>query len=293
MTPEDVAFGSGSDECAAWLYRPSGVSGLVPCVVMAHGFSMTRHDGLREYADALVGAGVAVLVIDHRHLGDSGGEPRQRFRASEQADDVRAAVSWARGLPGVDPERIVLWGFSFAGGTAVNVAAGDPRIAGLVLVCPFLDGRSRVLGTLRRTPLVATRIMGAALMDMSGRHTTIPVTGAPGSYAAMAFEGEEAGFTASARDASPWRNEISPGVFATVAFHRPVRRARALSMPVWVCLGEDDVTVSRTAIERLASRAPHAELHRYRVDHFGPCLPPQQALIAKDQADWVRRTFAL
>lgn len=291
MTREDLTVRSGSDDCAAWLYRPVAPAGPVPCIVMAHGFSMTRHDGLDEYAATFVAAGVAVLVIDHRHLGDSGGALRQRFRADEQAADVRAAIGVARGLDGVDPDRIVLWGFSFAGGTAVDVAATDPRVAGLVLVCPFLDGRARVLGTLRRTPVVALRVMAAAIRDLSGRHTTIPVTGPPGSLAAMAFEGEAEGFAAAARDGSPWRNEISPGAFATVAFHRPVRRAARLRMPVWVCLGEDDITVSRSAVEQLASRAPRAELHRYRVDHFGPCLPPHQSAIAADQADWIRRTI--
>ncbi len=116
-------------------------------MVMSHGFSMTRHDGLVPYAQALAGAGASVLVFDHRHLGDSGGEPRQRFRIAEQAEDVRAAIAYARTLDGVDPARIVLWGFSFSGGTAVNVAAADASLAGLILLCPFLDGLARVLNT--------------------------------------------------------------------------------------------------------------------------------------------------
>ena len=36
---EDLTFPSGEDTCAAWLYRPAGVAGPVPCIVMAHGFT--------------------------------------------------------------------------------------------------------------------------------------------------------------------------------------------------------------------------------------------------------------
>ncbi len=100
MTREDVTFQSGGDEIAAWLY-PGGST----CVVMAHGFSLTRHDGLDTYATALNQAGATVLVFDHRYLGDSGGEPRQRVRVKQQAEDYRAAVAYARQLDGVDPDQ--------------------------------------------------------------------------------------------------------------------------------------------------------------------------------------------
>lgn len=52
----DITFPSGSAKCAAWLYYPTGTDNKVPCVVMAHGFSLTRHDGLILYAEALARA---------------------------------------------------------------------------------------------------------------------------------------------------------------------------------------------------------------------------------------------
>lgn len=291
-TRTNHTFTSGGSECAAWLFRPDpdpsgGTPG--PCVVMSHGFSMTRHDGLVPYAQALAGAGASVLVFDHRHLGDSGGEPRQRFRIAEQAEDVRAAIAYARTLDGVDPARIVLWGFSFSGGTAVNVAAADASLAGLILLCPFLDGLARVLNT---RPGLVGWIVPKALQDLAGRRVLIPVTAAPGGRAAMTLPGEADGFAAASDTASPWRNEISPGVFATVAFHRPFKKAAQLTCPVWVGLGERDVSVSKRAIERFADRAVDAELHRYDVDHFEPFHGAPPEVIAADQADWLRRTFS-
>jgi pimeloyl-ACP methyl ester carboxylesterase len=253
---------------------------------MAHGFSLTRHDGLPTYAERLTAAGAAVLVFDHRYLGDSGGEPRRRFRTREQQADWRAAVWFARRLAGVDPARIVLWGFSFSGGHAVTTAAADPQIAAALVLCPMVDGLARALST---PPAVSAWLTPRALADRFCRHNLVAVTGQPGEYAAMTLPGEADGFHAVVPDGSPWRNEISPGVFLSVAMHRPVARARSLAMPLWVGLGEQDVSVSAGAVERLAERAPQGELHRYPYDHFGAFLGDGPERVAGDQIDFLRR----
>jgi dienelactone hydrolase len=257
---------------------------------MGHGFSLTRHEGLSAYAERLAQAGATVLVFDYRHLGDSPGEPRQRFRKTKQRQDWRSAVAAAGALPGVDPERIVLWGFSFGGGHAVETAAADPSIAAGVVLCPFLDGLARVLAT---PPRVAAWLVPRAVADMAGRHNLVPVTGRPGERAAMPFPGEAEGFAAVVPPGSPWRNEISPGVFATIAFHRPVSKAAKVGCPLWVGLGERDISVSGKAIERLAARAPRAELHRYPYSHFEVFLGDGPGRVTADQVDFLRRTGVL
>jgi pimeloyl-ACP methyl ester carboxylesterase len=282
----DVTFASGGAQCAAWLYRPTSVSVPAACVVTAHGFSLTRHDGLVPYAERLADAGIAVLVFDHRYLGDSGGQPRQRFRKRHQLEDWRSAVSFARALDGVDPERIVLWGFSFSGGHAVETAAADARIAAALVLCPMVDGLARALAT---PPALSAWLTPRALADQLGRHNLVAVTGQPGEHAAMTLAGEADGFRASVPEGSPWRNEISPAVFLTVAMHRPLTKARSLRMPLWVGLGEDDVSVSKRAVERLAERAPRAELHRYPYDHFGAFVDGGPERVGGAQVDFLRR----
>jgi dienelactone hydrolase len=279
-----VTFRSGEAECAAWLYRPTG--GPTSCVVMAHGFSLTRHDGLAPYAERLAERGAAVLVFDHRYLGDSGGQPRQRFRARAQREDWRNAVSFARAQAGVDPERIVLWGFSFGGGNAVETALADARIAATIALCPMVDGLARALAT---PPAASAWLLPRALADQLGRHNLVAVTGQPGAHAAMTLPGEADGFAAIVPPGSPWRNEISPAVFLTVSLLRPVARAAQLRAPLWVGLGERDVSVSKRSVQRLAARAPQGELHRYPYDHFGPFHGDGPARVAADQVEFLRR----
>jgi pimeloyl-ACP methyl ester carboxylesterase len=285
----DMTFPSGDAQCAAWLYRPAAAQtpgAPAACVVMAHGFSLTRHDGLPAYAERLAAAGIAVLVFDHRYLGDSGGEPRQRFRKRDQLQDWRAAVSFARTLDGVDPERIVLWGFSFSGGHVVETAVADTRIAAALVLCPMVDGLARALAT---PPALSAWLTPRAIADQLGRHNLVAVTGQPGEHAAMTLPGEADGFAASVADGSPWRNEISPGVFLTVAMHRPLAKARGLRIPLWVGLGEQDVSVSKRAVERLAERAPDSELHRYPYDHFGAFTGDGPQRVGAGQVAFLRR----
>ena len=285
----DLEFPSGEGSCVAWVYQPGAArSRPGPCVVMGHGFSLTRHDGLPAYAELLAAAGATVLVFDHRHLGDSPGEPRQRFRKPAQREDWRSAVAAARALDGVDPAQIVLWGFSFGGGHAIETAVEDRRIAAVIALAPFVDGLARVLAT--PLPVVAW-IIPRAIADRMGHTNLIPVTGQPGTKAAMTLPGEADGFAAVVPPGSPWRNEITPGLFLTVALHRPVAKAKAknVACPLWVGVGGRDISTSGKAVERLAARAPQGELHRYPYDHWEPYVGDAPARIAADQIDFLQR----
>lgn len=286
---EDVHFDSGGVPVAAWFLPGRDQDGPAPCVVMAHGVSLTRHDGLLAYAEAIAAEGVHVLVFDHRYLGDSGGMPRQRFRIGAQQADWRRAVAYARSRPDVDASRIVLWGYSFSGGHVSSLlASGLDAYAALVL-CPFVDGFRRVLATPLR--LIAW-IVPRAVLDLLGRPVTIPVTGPPGSHAAMPLPGEAEGFAASAGPGSPWRNELSPGVFLTVGMFRPVARARRIRQPLWVGRCADDITVDAGAVARLAARAPHGELHDFPGDHFAPFTGEVTDEVRDSQLEFLRRVLA-
>lgn len=250
---------------------------------MAHGFSLTRHDGLEPFAEAFAAAGATVVCFDHRYLGDSGGEPRQRFRASHQLADWRSAIDFARELDGVT--NVVLWGYSFSGGHCATIAATDGDLAAVLLLCPFLDGPARVRAT--PLPLIAW-ITPRAIADMAGRHTTIPVTGPVGSRGAMSLAGEERGFAVAVAGSSPWRNEISPAVFLTVGFHRPWAKGASMTMPVLICEGERDISVSGKGIRKLVDRAPDATLRSYDADHFTVLVPPVRDEIINDQVSFLR-----
>ena len=78
-------------------------------MVLGNGITLTRKDGIPDYAQHFANAGFVVLAFDYRHWGESDGEPRRRVSLGRQLEDWRAAVNDERGLDGVEPERIAVW----------------------------------------------------------------------------------------------------------------------------------------------------------------------------------------
>lgn len=284
---QDVRIPSHGEQLAAYLYRPEGPD-PAPCVVMAHGFSATRDDGLPEYAEAFRDAGFAVVVFDYRHFGASGGEPRQLLDITRQQQDYRAVIEWARHRPDIDPDRIVLWGSSFSGGHVLKVAAGDPRIAAVISQAPFTDS----VASIRMMPPVnVARAAAAALADRAGallgrapRH--IPAVGDPGTFAVMTAPDARQGFEDLVGLQTQWRNEVAARVILPLTFYRPVTVASRLRMPVLFCVCDTDTTTPPGPSIRAAQTAPRGELRRYPYGHFAIYHDPQ---VKADQVAFLRR----
>lgn len=133
----DVTFRSEGADLSGWLYQPESGAPW-PIVLMAHGYSATRHMTTDRYAEALCAARFGVLLYDHHGFGHSGGEPRQQINPWLQARGYRDAISYAITVQGADPGRVVVWGDSLSGGVALAIAAIDKRIAALVVQVPAI-----------------------------------------------------------------------------------------------------------------------------------------------------------
>ena len=284
----DIRIPSHGERLAAYLYRPEDAPGGVPCVVMAHGFSATRDDGLPQYAEAFQRAGFAVILFDYRHFGASTGEPRQVLDIARQQQDYRCVIDWARRTEGIDPDRIVLWGTSFSGGHVLAVAATDPRIAAVISQAPFTDSiavmRQLPLRNLLRGSAAAVADRVGALLGRAPR--TIPAVGPPGTFAVMTAADALEGFQAIAGGNTLWRNEVAARIMLAVAGYRPVRYASRLAMPVLFCVCDDDTTTPPGPSVRAARDAPCGELRRYPYGHFAIYNDPQ---VKCDQVEFLSR----
>lgn len=143
-----VHYTSGDLQLMAWLaVPPENLPGLEPVMVFAHGgWSLAAEDF--DDARAAYDAGFVLLMPTLR--GENGNPGDHEFAFAE-VDDLRAALAYARGLPGVDPERIYLIGHS-AGGMVTSLAALDPELPAAMtasiggiyspsLVCDMSDGQ--------------------------------------------------------------------------------------------------------------------------------------------------------
>jgi pimeloyl-ACP methyl ester carboxylesterase len=282
MDREDLSFRSGADDCAAWFYPAVGEGGVTPIVVMAHGLSGTRRDGLGPFAERFAAAGFAALVFDHRGFGDSGGEP-DLFEPRRQLDDWRAAIAFARSLPGIDGRRLATFGSSMGGGNALAAAADDPAVAAVVSQVPFLDMLTQAH---RSSPRVTARML---LSAMRGRH--MPVVGQPDEAAFINAPGGEEGWrqvVASGED-SRWRDRASARWLLGRPF-RSSRHARSLHCPWLLCVGEADRVAKPGPAIAAARKAPRAELRTYPgVDHFDIYDGPEHEAVVAAEIDFLRR----
>lgn len=269
MNRIDVAFDSQGVHCAAWLYLPDS-SRPYPCVILAHGFGAIREMRLPAYAERFVQAGLAALVFDYRHFGASEGEPRQLLGIKEQLADWVAAITYARRLDGIDPERIALWGTSFSGGHVIEIAARDRGIAAVVAQAPFMDGLANARALRFRQALLP---MVAGMRDELRQLRRQPpyyvkLVGAPGTLAAITAPGAEEGYRSVVPQGVPWENSVAARVFLRVGSYRPVKAAAYVQCPLLICICEQDTLTPPQPAIKASRLAPRGELRCYQGGHF-------------------------
>lgn len=273
----DVEIPSHGEQLGAWHYAAESPElegpGGRPCVVMAHGFGATRDAGLTPFAEKFAVAGADVLVFDYRGFGTSTGAKRQSVDHRAHRADYRAAIKFARGLEGVDPERIVLWGTSYSGGHVIAVAADDPFIAGVISQGAAMDGLRAVFQILDYAgPKQLLKLTGHALRDVGHMLTrraphVIPIVGPPGSTAAITSDDGEAGYQLIM--GPTFRNEMRARGILPIMVNRPVTSANKLKMPVLLIVAAQDSIAPVSAVEKVAQRTHgQVQVERFDVGHF-------------------------
>lgn len=124
----------------AWILRRADLTTPAAAITLAHGFGGLAEGGLLHYAERFAEAGFVSVIHDHRSFGRSGGWPRQDIDPWRQILDWRRVITYLRDLPGVDPDRIGLFGSSYAGGHALVLAGSDRRIKTVVAQVPTISG---------------------------------------------------------------------------------------------------------------------------------------------------------
>jgi len=295
-----VEFQSGGTRCVATHLEGEGdgavlgEDGLRPCVVLGHGFGGTVDSGLIPYAERFSAAGLDALAFDYRHFGASDGEPRQLLSIREQLEDWAEAIAFARSLEGVDPERIVLWGSSYAGGHVVAAAVADGRVAAMISQVPAMDGVAAVLNVARYAgPAQLARVIALGLRDqlaaLRGRPPVmLAVVGPPGSMAVMTTPDAQPGYEAIAGE--HMRNEVAARIMLRAGSYRPGRQADRLPCPMLVQIADRDSVAPPKAAKDAAWRATgRAEVRTYPIGHFDIYVGEPFERAVADQLHFLRR----
>ena len=173
---------------AATVLRPEA-QGPFGAIILNHGVSASARERARESSDLLINAaavfarrGYVVVMPLRRGFGATGGDmaedpgscsnPDYRTAESNAADDVMAAYDYARSLPYVDGNRMMLAGQS-AGGMVALYTAGTRQPQGLQAVLAFAAGRG---GDPEINPGIPCAIEPVArIFDTVGKQIRVPV----------------------------------------------------------------------------------------------------------------------
>jgi cephalosporin-C deacetylase-like acetyl esterase len=136
----NVEFNSKGSKIRGVLVTPESGQGPFPVAVMGGGWCYVKEIVLPHYAQAILKAGVAVLMFDYRGLGESEGPIRQHPASWDQIEDYKNAISFVMKQPEVNPERLGIWGISYAGGHVIAVGATDARVKCIVSTVPVVEG---------------------------------------------------------------------------------------------------------------------------------------------------------
>ncbi|MHC3001483.1 alpha/beta hydrolase [Gordonia metallireducens] len=300
---QTVRFPSSGIDCDAWFFTgssdsPFEVDGKRPVVVMAHGFAGTKDSGLAPFAQRFAEAGLAVFAFDYRGFGLSGGQPRQQISLERQADDYRAAIVAAKKQPGVDPDRVILWGVSQSGGHALTVSSGRADIAAVISVIPLVNGLAagRVaydqVGGAAIARSTASAVASAVSSKLGRGPKMMRVVGEPGDRdAALTAPGFLESYLAIAGPS--WRNEVDASVGLEIGGFRADKHVSDIHAPVLVQIADHDSAAPPHAAAKTAFKA-RAEVRHYPCDHFDvfegndwfePCVGHAISFLTRHLAD--------
>ena len=233
-TAEEVRVPTGRGyELVGTLTKPAGATGKLAVAVTSTGSGpQDRDEGIQAFgdyrlfrwvADTLGRRGIAVLRLDDRGTGASGGDFAMATTA-DFADDVRSALAWLRARGDVDASKLFVVGHSEGGLVAPMVAATDPTLAGIVLIAgPAQTGRTILNFQLRNGILRDSAQTGAKRDSALAR---VPA------------------MLDSVLTASPWMTFFGN--------HDPIATAKKVRVPVLILQAGTDQQVTPDQAEALA-----------------------------------------
>jgi uncharacterized protein len=183
VTTKEIVYFSEGVACYGKIFYPKGFDPKkkpgVPAVVLSQGYAGT-HVSIEKYANRFAEKGLVAMAIDYRGWGFSEGIPelvnpvigggverdntrfvtrtvpvrikRTQIDPPAQQKDIRNAISYLQGEPGVDYQRIGAWGSSLAGGNMTAVAGQDARVKAVAVQVPAITGAPTIPGRQRLNP---------------------------------------------------------------------------------------------------------------------------------------------
>jgi pimeloyl-ACP methyl ester carboxylesterase len=179
MNPSEVTFYSDSDKIAGYLFTPADWKAgdpPRPGILVLAGYSGNTQADCTHMMKRLCAEGWFVFGYDYVGFGKSDGK-RNRHRPLEQAQNTYDALTYMQTVPGIDPERLAIYGTSFGCANGIWVTAHDERVKCLVTSVGVTDGYEWMRSIRRPWEWLAFKdrvLKEAQKRVVSGERTLVP-----------------------------------------------------------------------------------------------------------------------
>lgn len=283
------AGSDGNERIVMWAFIPDihKHAQPSPSIVMANGLALPRSAGLPHIAKCFAAEGYNVFLFDFRHLGDSTGCPRQVVSATKQQEDYVSVLQYVSdpirhqnlfGRSTLDPNRIVLWGWSNSGGHVSYLAGRNdiPTISAVIAIDPLCDGVGNFLYHFRKSPgalmKITHRIWGDLFASLipGVSAVVVPALG-PGGFLGSE-EAERGARQLTPVDGPPFVNHVAARYGFDVLFNRA--SGASVRCPIMVSWSRDggDGLIPSYLPQKLAEDARAAgtlvDVYEHNGDHF-------------------------
>lgn len=292
---KNITFDSKGLRCSGWLYMPDDLEAdqKAPAIVMAHGFTAVKEQGLSDFAERFVAAGFAALVFDYRYFGDSEGEPRSQVFPLEMVEDYRNAITWVSDQAQVDTQRIGIWGTSFSGGLVLYVGTFDKRVKTVVAQVPStLNPESRRA----INPELWDRAGEFLLRDRIERYKTgvvnyMKVVAPEGEPCALPGKEAYEGYMAIKELGPNWRNQVSLESLEKIREFDPVSLIHLMAPTALLLIpAEKDGLIPVDVVKSTYERAQQPKaLLVLQIKHFDIYREPWLSKAADAAIDWFKK----
>ncbi|MBC7808107.1 MAG: alpha/beta fold hydrolase [Akkermansiaceae bacterium] len=136
-----VKFVSEKTDMAGRLFLPANHkpgAAKLPAVLVVGPWLNVKEQVPTNYAKRLADKGFAAFVIDFRHWGESGGQPREYESPKNKIADIHNALRFLSARPEVDGDRIGVLGVCFGAGYVAAAATDDPHIKSVATVAAWV-----------------------------------------------------------------------------------------------------------------------------------------------------------
>ncbi len=130
---------------AANVYTPANYDPArnYPAIVVAHPNGGVKEQVAGLYAQHLAEQGYITIAADAAYQGASGGQPRNVDKPAFRIEDIHGMADFIIRYPGVDGDRIGLFGICGGGGYSLAAAQTDKRFKAVATLSMFNSGRVR------------------------------------------------------------------------------------------------------------------------------------------------------